>query len=320
MRSGSDPRVIAVVTLAVLTVAVGIRAISTGEDHLVRLDDFERRAGMNVGPELPWFASGIGGDADIYVILGVDPGGEGPAKRIFNPSYRYARVGYSWMAWLLSLGRPEYILLGLSLTGTLALAATTVMAVRLADELGNRAVLLVLNPALFVGFLQDTAEPLAIALLTLAFGSASVLALLGLSIVRPSYLAGVAPLGKGFMIALAAAVGFRLYWVAHFGDAVTGGVVNFTAPLLGVISSPSLTGVLVVAAGIYTVLRGVTDRDLGWIMAGLMVCCLSEVVYDTPVNAVRAAGLLPVLWAFGPGHLQRLRATMRVRRTAESPA
>ena len=316
--NGIDLRLVTVVTLAVLVIAVGARAISTGQSQLVRLDDFERRAGVDVGPESPWFAAGLGGDADIYAIIAVDPAGEGPGRRIFSPSYRYARAGYSWIAWSLAAGQPEWVLFGLSLTGALALAATTVMALRLSDELGYRAMLLLLNPALYVGFLYDTAEPLAIALLTLAFTGGSFLAVLALSIVRPSYMAGLVPLGTSFIIGLTAAIGFRLYWVGHFGDALLGGSGTFALPFIGVASTPSVAGVLVAAAGLYTVVRGGTHRDIGWILAGLMVCSLSEVVYDTPINAVRAAGLLPVLWTFGPGHLRKLRSTIQLPRWAQS--
>lgn len=39
--------------------------------------------------------------------------------------------------------------------------------------------------------------------------------------------------------------------------------------------------------------------ELAWILSGLLVIMMSTVVFDTPYNAVRAAGMLPVLWAFG---------------------
>jgi len=55
----------------------------------------------------------------------------------------------------------------------------------------------------------------------------------------------------------------------------------------------------------------VKNKDLGWVLSGLLVMSLSVIVVDTPVNAVRAAGLLPVLWAFGPNYQARsIRATL----------
>jgi hypothetical protein len=48
------------------------------------------------------------------------------------------------------------------------------------------------------------------------------------------------------------------------------------------------------------VLVGLKWRDFGWLGAGALVLLLGSAVTEYPVNAFRVAGMLPVLWAFGP--------------------
>jgi hypothetical protein len=45
---------------------------------------------------------------------------------------------------------------------------------------------------------------------------------------------------------------------------------------------------------------GVRQRDMAWVVGGFFVLCFGGDVTVNPANAWRAAGFLPVLWAFGP--------------------
>jgi hypothetical protein len=156
------------------------------------------------------------------------------------------------------------------------------------------------NPALYIGFVGDTAEPLAIALLTLALAYGSFLATLALAIVRPDYLVGLLSNWRLVLSGALLGVGFRMFWVERFDDSMIGGSVALSWPMVGIIDASSPVGWLVIAAGLFTVVRGIVERDLSWVASGVLVVCFSAVVYDSTANAIRAAGLLPVLWAFGP--------------------
>jgi hypothetical protein len=54
------------------------------------------------------------------------------------------------------------------------------------------------------------------------------------------------------------------------------------------------------SAALGTIAIGVRSRNWTWIVVGVYILCFSQKVLLAPVNAWRAAGMLPVLWAFGP--------------------
>ena len=84
-------------------------------------------------------------------------------------------------------------------------------------------------------------------------------------------------------------------------DEAPHGLSTLGFPFLGFATEPSFVGAAVVMAGALTTGFGIRDRSLAWGLSGLLVVCLSGVVYAEPLNAVRAAGMLPVLWAVGRG-------------------
>ncbi|HLF41922.1 MAG TPA: hypothetical protein VJA46_00175 [Acidimicrobiia bacterium] len=303
----------ATAALVLVLLAIGIRFAVSGPDDVDKLAQFQSSSGIDVGPEAAWFATGLNGDGAVYTLIAADPLGADVGQRVFFPSYRYSRAGFSWLAAALVLGMDHLLLLGLSLVGMASLATVGWQAVRLRETHGLRAWILLANPALYVGFVGDTAEPLSIALLTLALAHGSILSSGGLAIVRPDYLVALLSNWRLAISSAALAVVFRLIWVVHFGDSVTGGLFNLSWPFVGILETSSPVGWLVIVAGLFTLINGFLDRDISWVASGLLVICFSAVVLDTPVNAVRAAGLLPVLWAFGPRkmvglHIPRLLA------------
>jgi hypothetical protein len=108
---------VAVLIVLVAVVAVFIRGLASDQADLDNLASFQAKSGLEVGPELAWFANGLHGDGAVFAIMTSDPLGRGEGALIFDPSYRYARVGYSWAASLASIGQESLILLGLSLVG-----------------------------------------------------------------------------------------------------------------------------------------------------------------------------------------------------------
>lgn len=146
------------------------------------------------------------------------PSGVDWAGTLYHPSYRFARSGYSWVASALVLGEENLLLLGLSEVGLVSIGVVVWIATGLRESLGPRARFLLANPALYLGFLIDTAEPLAVALLTLALVGSSTWSAVGLAVVRPSYLVALANKGRMLVLAVLAALAFRLFWVVRFGD------------------------------------------------------------------------------------------------------
>jgi len=57
-----------------------------------------------------------------------------------------------------------------------------------------------------------------------------------------------------------------------------------------------------VAAATVTLILGLRQRDWTWVLVAIFVFAFGNDVTLNPINAWRAAGLLPVLWAFGPGY------------------
>jgi len=294
----------ATVALVLVLLGIGIRLAVSGPEDIDKLAQFQATSGIDVGPQTAWFAAGLHGDGAVYTVIAADPFGVDVGRHLLIPSYRYSRSGYSWLAVALVMGRDHLLLLGLSLVGLASMATVAWQAVKLREILGLKAWFLLANPALYIGFVGDTAEPLAIALLTLALAHGSVLATLGLAIARPDYLVGLLSRWRLALAGGLLGVAFRMLWVERFDDSVIGGSVALAWPLVGILEAASPVGWLVIAAGLFTVIKGIVSRDLSWVASGVLVVCFSAVVYNAPVNAIRAAGLLPVLWAFGPRRIE----------------
>ncbi|MEX2251156.1 MAG: hypothetical protein WD895_03685 [Acidimicrobiia bacterium] len=250
----------------------------------------------------PWFSAWTQGDGQAYAVIASDPLGLELGDELRDPGYRYQRAGYSWLVWIGSGGQSGLIPYAMAAVGGLAVIGALVLAISLRKRLGPFAWFLVLNPALYIGFGGDTAEPLAILFLGLALASSSPWAGVALGVTRPDYLVALLGRSRTFAFGVAAAVllvgyaGFRF----GFGTLLPEGARLFGLPLAGYLESPSLAGWVLAVLALVTVAMGVHFRNWTWAVVGLYVLCFSYTVVLDPVNAWRAAGLMPVLWAFGP--------------------
>ena len=256
---------------------------------------------LDIAPVSEWFSAWSIGDGQAFAVIAADPSGMKLSTEIKEPAYRFSRAGYGWLSSMASLGREQWIPYGMALVGALALAANAWMAVSLRDRLGARSWLLIANPALYIGFAGDTAEPLALFLLTLAMASGTVWSSMALGVTRPSYLVALITRKRQFALGLAITAALLTYSIVRFGTEQLipdGG--RFDLPVRAYIEHPSLAGWILLALAVGTVGIGVWERDWAWGLSGLLVLALGSDVTVAVENAWRAAGMLPVLWAFGP--------------------
>lgn len=277
------------------------------------MGEWKAESGLDIGSPPALFTTWTLGDGYAFALIAADPSGAKLAEKVPDPAYRFSRAGFGWAAWLLALGRTTLVPYGLALAGLFGLLGVIVLAIRLRPDLGPRAWALLLNPALYIGFAGDTAEPASLALLTWAIGSGSVAAGFLLGTFRPSYLAALWGRWRPMLFGAAALFGLALYSLGAFGIGgftVSGG--RITWPLAGFFQHPSWSGLALLGLAGYVLFVGVGDRDWSWILSALLVMSLGEDVLERPQNHWRAAGLLPVLVAFGP--LYRPRPMFQVRR------
>jgi hypothetical protein len=270
--------------LAVVAALVTLRLVVSEDRGLERLHGFESMAGVDVGPDHDYFGNGLNGDAATITLIALDPLGADVGRSLFEPAYRYTRLAVPWMSALVTLGNPDLVLLGLSVIGLASVGGLAYLASRQRHEWGRRSWLLIANPALVQGALGDTTEAMA-------------LFLLAVSMLTGSLLLAVA---TGLTRGLASVLAVRAVWAWRLDDTFLSGSAQIDWPLMGILENPSLLGWLVTAAGLATAVVGFWKRDLGWIAGGAFVLLFAAGPFHTPTNAVRAAGYLPVLWAFGP--------------------
>lgn len=284
-------------SLAVLT-ALLLRFLLAKPQDFLHYSVLRDLTGIDFGEWPDIFYTGGGGDGEVFAVLAADPIGQGPSQSIPAVVYRFARVGFSWAAWALSLGQERFVLPALFLIGLIALATVGFLAGFWRKKLGPASWLLVLNPALYVGFVGDTAEPLAILLLVLALSGSGPLAAAALGITRPTYATALLGRGRSLVVAVVSGVAVVILAVRLFDAPVFGTLDGaFSVPFVAYFNQPSIVGFAVLSAGVVTVVVGLVRRDLAWLASGLLVLVLGEGVTANPVNAVRAAGMLPVLWA-----------------------
>lgn len=257
--------------------------------------------GIDFGDWPAIFYTGGGGDGEIFATFAADPVGSGPSQLVLIPVYRYSRVGFSWLGWMFSLGNEEWVLPALFTVGLLSIALIGFIAGVVRERLGPRAWLLIVNPAVFFGFAGDTAEPLGLLFLTLAMLGTGLWASFALGATRPTY--ALALLGRWplFLSTMTAALGVRIIAGLVFATSIFQGADGaFGLPFTAFFTHPSLIGFLVLGSGLFTLAVGAMKRDLAWIVSGVLVVVLGDSVLANPINAIRAVGMLPVMWAFGP--------------------
>lgn len=258
---------------------------------------------IDLGEPNRWFSAWSVGDGQAFAVIAADPSGEKLSKEIKEPIYRFSRAGYGWLSAAMSLGRDAWIPYGMALAGAVALAGNLWLAIYLRRSIGPRAWFLVLNPALYIGFAGDTAEPLA--LLALAFGLASgaVWATLILAVTRPSYLLALITRGRQFSYGVATAVALAIYGILRFGtdDLVPDGG-RLDIPLRAYFENASVAGWVLVGLAFSTLIVGFMRKDWSWVLSGLLVLSFGSDVTLAVENAWRAGGMLAILWTFGPNY------------------
>jgi hypothetical protein len=290
-----------VVSVIVLLAAFYVRAEYIPPWAERNLEIAEEKWDLPVSDVDPWFSAWTQGDGQAFAVIAADPLGLEFGDVLREPGYRYQRAGYSWLAWAASAGQPGWVPYGLALVGALAVVGTLGMAIKLRERLGPAAWFLVLNPALYIGFAGDTAEPLAILFLAIALASNALWAAIALGVTRPDFLLGMIGRWKPLLAGGAAAVTLAAYSVWHFGLSTMLPKVGLLAlPLSGYLEHPSIAGWVLALAALATIVVGARRRNWTWVVVGVYVICFAPVVTADPANAWRAAGLMPVIWAFGP--------------------
>ena len=291
--------ILLVVVIALLmSVYVRARYIpSFSERHVAVAED---KYDYDIGEPGPWFSAWSLGDGQAFVMIALDPTGRKLDQEIDEAGYRFSRAGYGWAVAFVSLGQADLIPYGLALVGLLSFLALIVIAVRLRPILGSSAWILLANPAVYIGLGGDTSEPLGILLLTIAMASSGWLAAVLLGITRPSFLIAVWGRWSQFLPGSAAALILGVYSLLVFGfDALIPAGGRLGIPLAAYFEHGSLWGWLLAGFAMATVALGLRLRDWAWVLAGAFVVCFGADVLRDPANAWRAAGFLPVLWAFG---------------------
>ncbi len=283
--------------LAVAT-ALALRFLVSKPSDFLHYAVLSDLTGIDFGDWPDIFYTGGGGDGEVFAVLAADPLGTGPSQLIPAVIYRFARVGFSWLAWTLSFGREGLVLPALFLVGLVSVATVGFLSGFWRQRLGAKSWLLVLNPALFIGFVGDTAEPLGILLLVLAFTGSGPLAAAALGITRPTYATALLGRWRSLSVAVASGVAVVILAVQLFDAPIFGTLDGaFSLPFIAYFSQPSIGGFAVLGAGVATLVAGLVRKDLAWLASGLIVLVLGEGVTANPINAVRAVGMLPVLWA-----------------------
>ena len=133
--------------------------------------------------------------------------------------------------------------------------------------------------------------------------SGSMWAAAALGITRPTYL--LALLGRlglfGVGVAATAVLGLYSLWRFELEYLVTHGDL-FDLPFRDYFENPSWAGFLLAGLGLASIVVGAVNSDWTWVLVGVFVLSFGPGITLNPINAWRVGGMLPVLWAFGPGY------------------
>lgn len=264
------------------------------------LQQMERTAGLPVADVEAWFSTWAAGDGQTFALIASDPLGLDEGWQLNQPAYRYGRAGYGWLAWLASLGQEQWVPYGLAIVGVVTVGATFMLAMRLRPRLGFRAWLIVFNPAVLIAFAGDTAEGLGVFALALAMAYGHWWASAALGVIRPSFLLALIGWCRSLMWGVLSAAVLSLLLILRFGfePGQYGGIL--VLPFSGFFEVPSVQSVGLAIVAIATIGVGLRHRNWAWVASGLVVTCFSALIVGGAHNGWRAAGMLYVLWAFGP--------------------
>ena len=253
----------------------------------------------------PWFSGWTFGDGQAFAVIAVDPLGADLGTSLGDPGYRYMRAGFGWAAWALSLGQPQFVPYAITVVGLISVVLLFFLAWKLRQIVGPSAWLLCLNPVVFVALARGTAESLGSLLLAAAMLSGGAWWAAALGVVRPSYLLGLAARFRLLQPGLLVCATVVLLSAWRFGWDISQYMGRLTIPGLGYLQAADIGSWIVFVVALVTLIVGVRRRDWSWVASGLFIICLSPDVVESFRNSWRAAGVLPVLWAFGPGFLKR---------------
>lgn len=293
---------IALVSLAVLGLALVYRYAWISphwESHL---------AGAQATWDIPvdgvgrWFSAWTIGDGQAFAVIASDPLGQDQGLLLRQPGYRYGRAGFGWLAWIASLGQPKWVPYGMAAVGLLGLVGGLLLAIHLRPTLGRAAWMIVLNPAVLIGFAGDTSETVAVFALGLAMATGYGWVAMAVGVIRPTYLFALSARWKLLVWGAAATVALGLFSISRFGLDLSQYAGRLGIPLVGYAEAMSLSSALLGLLALVTVLVGIRAGNPAWVISGILVLCFTNRVLQEAVNSWRAAGLLFVLWAFGPSH------------------
>ena len=295
VRDGLFAALVAVVT------ALALRFWITNPQDYLHYSVLEELTGIDFGTWPDVFYSGGGGDGEVFAVLAADPLGAGPSHLIPVVLHRFLRIGFAWLAWIFSLGQEQLVLPALFTVGLLAVSGVGFVSGYLRERLGLKSWALLISPAVYIGFIGDTVEPLGTLLLALSLTTSGFWAAAALGITRPTYAVALVGRWKLLSAVVAAVIAIRLLALGLFGGSIFESIEgSFTLPFVAYFDHASVVGFLVLAGAVVTMGVGIIRRDLSWVVAGMFVVMLGGPITVNPINAVRAAGMLPVLWAFGP--------------------
>jgi hypothetical protein len=165
---------------------------------------------------------GIGYDGQWYLALAHDPLllRQDLTSRFDNPRYRAGRPLQGWLGWLLAVGRPGAVPLGLLALGPLAVGLGCAATARILSGFGRSPVwglAFALVPGVWAGVALATAEPLGLALGALGLSlvldrrmGLAGLAFAGAALTKESYLAFAVAAGLHLVLERSVALPARL--------------------------------------------------------------------------------------------------------------
>jgi hypothetical protein len=297
MTRRREALLVAAIVLASCLAAIVAFVPANWHEQLVRV---EATMGLPVADVAPWFSQWAFGDGSAFAVIATDPLGFDLGETLYDPGYRYLRAGFGWVLWGVSLGQAKFVPYAMTLVGLSCVVVLFLLAKKYHPILGAASWLLVLNPAVFIALASGTAEALGVLLLALGTARAGSWWSVPLGLTRPTYLIALISHRRAFVAGVLASACLFGYGVWRFGWDLGQYTGVATLPFVGFIQAAGPGSWIVALAAVATLLVGLIRWDWAWVASAVFVLCFSALVVENSVNALRAAGALPVLWAFGP--------------------
>lgn len=338
----------AAVSLAFLLFAlVALLRLGAAEGSDLGPEALDRFAAQPYGFDIPrtthpFFLTWSLGDGQAFMSVAADLNGDSISTGLGYQSYRMGRIGLSVAARLLAIGDVGKLPYGLAAASFLSYGGLLVLAVRLTDRLGLRAMLLGASPAAVIGTIFDSAEGLGSTLLVLGLTASSMVvavvgsALLGLT--RPTYATALLPSRSGLWpatAALAAGGSLQILLVQWFGIPFSASSESIVPPFTGVLRAipqmtlaSGLSSLAVMMMAMILFAHAVSAAYLPWyrvsaLVSALLAVSLGPNIFEAgPLSPLRVSGALLVLIVLSPmfdlaGVDQRLRRSAQTAQPLE---